>query len=109
METKLNGYVLREELKKKMRDVLYKTQQEELGFTLCSKPDNVIVPRGFHVGSSHEIEINPRSCEKDEKYLGGYHTHPGTDSQASARVTHNDCSPDKNVNVIIGNNDNGES
>ena len=31
------------------------------------------------------------------------------DSHTQSLVTHNDCSPDKNVNVIIGNNDNGES
>lgn len=87
METKLNGYVLREELKKKMRDTLHKTQQSkvEMGFTLCSKPDNIIRSRWYNIGDSYEIEINLRSCEKDEKYLGGYHTHPGNDSHASAR------------------------
>lgn len=87
METKLNSYILKEELKKKMRDTLHNTQQTkvEMGFTLCSKPDNIVRPRGYHIGSSHEIEINPRSCEKDEKYLGGYHTHPDDDSHASAR------------------------
>lgn len=87
MKTKLNGYSLPEELKKKMRDTLHNTQQTklEMGFTLCSKSDNIIMSRGYHIGSSYEIEINPRSCEKDEKYLGGYHTHPSDDSHASAR------------------------
>lgn len=90
METKLNSHILTEELKKKMRDTLHKTKQTkiEMGFTLCSKSDNIVRSRGYHIGSSHEIEINPRSCEKDEKYLGGYHTHPSDGSHASARDLH---------------------
>lgn len=64
METKLNSHILTEELKKKMRDTLYKTKQTkvEMGFTLCSKQDNIIRSRGYNIGNSHEIEINPRSC-----------------------------------------------
>ena len=87
METKLNSYILTEELKKKMIDTLHKTQQIkiEMGFTLCSKSDNIIRSRGDRIGDSSEIEISPRVCEKDEKFLGGYHTHPNVDSSASAR------------------------
>ena len=87
METKLNSYILTEELKKKMRDILHKSQQVkiEIGFTLCSKPDNIIRSREDRIGDSREIEISPRVCEKDEKFLGGYHTHPKVDSNASAR------------------------
>lgn len=87
METKLNSYILTEELKKKMRDTLHNTQQVkvEMGFTLCSKPDNIIRSRGYRIGDSREIEISPRVCEKYEKFLGGYHTHPKVDSSASAR------------------------
>ncbi len=85
-ETKLNGYTLPDELKKKMRDILYKTQhtKKEMGFTLCSKPDNIIRARGDHIGSSYKMVIDSRMCEKDEKFLGGYHTHFGQDSNASA-------------------------
>lgn len=85
-ETKLNGYILTEELKKKMRDTLLKTQQtkKEMGFTLCSKSDNIIRPRGDHTGDLLKIKIDSEACEKDEKFLGGYHTHFGTDSSASA-------------------------
>lgn len=87
METKLNGYILREKLKEKMRDTLRKTQQSkvELGFSLCSKSDNIIRARGYYIGSRDEIEIDPRACKEDEKYLGAYHTHPRDDSRASAR------------------------
>lgn len=42
-----------------MKDKLYETQQtkKEMGFTLCSKPDNIIKARGDLIGDSHKIEI----------------------------------------------------
>jgi len=84
MITKLNSYILTDEVKDAMRNKLYKTQQEELGFTLCSKSDNIIMPGRDLVGDSRKIEIDPGACKEDEKFLGGYHTHPETDSRASA-------------------------
>lgn len=85
-EIKLNGYTLPDKVKKKMRYTLHKTQQSkvEMGFTLCSKPDNIIRARGDCIGSSCKMVIDSKKCEKDEKFLGGYHTHPGEDSHASA-------------------------
>ncbi len=106
MGTKLNGYILTEELKKKMRDTLLETQQTkvEMGFTLCSKPDNIIVSRGDHSGESLKIKIDSEVCEKDEKFLGGYHTHFGTDSSASATDLRY-CGTDKTT-CIGGDTDN---
>ena len=84
MITKLNSYILTDRVKDAMRNKLYKTQQEELGFTLCSKSDNIIMPGRDLIGDSRKIEIDPGACKEDEKFLGGYHTHHETDSRASA-------------------------
>ena len=85
-EIKLNSYTLPERVKAKMIITLFKTHQskKELGFTLCSKSDNIIIAKGDFTGSSDRVVIDPRMCEKDEKFLGGYHTHPREDSYASA-------------------------
>ncbi len=90
MITKLNSYILTDEVKNAMKDKLYETQQtkKEMGFTICSKPNNIIKARGDLIGDSHKIEIDPGACSKDEKFLGGYHTHPEKDSQASAEDLH---------------------
>lgn len=84
MKTKLNNYILTDETKKEMRKKLEDTKDEEHGFTLCSKRDNIIMPRGHPIGHSSKIEIDPKACRNDEKFLGGYHTHPGKNSHASA-------------------------
>lgn len=85
MTTRLNSYVLADKVKKKMKGKLYDSRQtkEEMGFTLCSKSDNIIRARGDHKGDSRKIKIDPGACNTDEKFLGGYHTHPGGDSSAS--------------------------
>lgn len=41
--TKLDSYTLPERVKARMILKLLETQQKELGFALCSKPDNIIV------------------------------------------------------------------
>lgn len=88
--TKLNSYILTDEVKRGMRNKLSETQQdkkedkEELGFTLCVNSNNIISARGNHLGYSGKIIINPDACNEDEKFLGGYHTHPNVDSHASA-------------------------
>jgi proteasome lid subunit RPN8/RPN11 len=89
-EIKLDGYTLPERIKAKMILTLFKTHQakKELGFTLCSNPDNIIVASEDIFGISDGIEIDPRLCKKDEKFLGGYHTHPTEDSSASAEDLH---------------------
>lgn len=89
-EIKLNDYTLSERVKAKMIITLFKTHQdkEELGFTLCSNPDNVITASEGLTGTSDGLIIDPRMCKKDEKFLGGYHTHPTEDSHASAEDLH---------------------
>lgn len=59
-----------------------------MGFTLCLNPDNIIIPGRDLTGESHKIEIDPGACNEDEKFLGGYHTHPTANSQASADDLH---------------------
>jgi hypothetical protein len=89
-EIKLNDYTLPEKIKAKMIITLFKTHEdkEELGFTLCSNPDNVITASEGLTGTSAGLIIDPRMCKKDEKFLGGYHTHPMEDSHASAEDLH---------------------
>lgn len=83
---KLNSYILSDDIKDEMRNKLNKTRQDkvELGFTLCANSDNIIRSRGNPTGTSNKIEIDPRACKGDEKFLGGYHTHPKSDSYPSA-------------------------
>lgn len=84
MVTRLNGYILPDNVENKMKEKLYKTRQDELGFTLCSNQDNIITAKGERKGKSDRIEIDTEACKKDERFLGGYHTHPRGDSHASA-------------------------
>lgn len=83
---KLNSYILSRNIKNDMIRKLDKTRQDkvELGFTLCSKPDNIIIAKGYATGNSDKIEINPMACNEGEKFLGGYHTHAKSDSYPSA-------------------------
>jgi proteasome lid subunit RPN8/RPN11 len=83
---KLNSYILSDDVKDEMRNKLDKTRQDriELGFTLCANSNNIIRSRGNPTGTSNKIEIDPRACRGDEKFLGGYHTHPKSDSYPSA-------------------------
>lgn len=82
MEKRLNSYILTDAVKEKMEDTLRETILLEKGFALCSR-DKIIEPRGNIVGTSDSIIIEPEHC-KGEKFLGGYHTHPKKDSNASA-------------------------
>lgn len=56
-EIKLNGHTLPERVKTKMIITLFKTHQnkEELGFALCSNPDNVITTSEDLTGTSDEL------------------------------------------------------
>ncbi len=100
---KLDNYTLPERVKAKMVLKLLNTQQEELGFALCSK-DNIITTGKDLRGTSDRIEIYPSECKQDEKFLGSYHTHPKKDSRASARdLVH--CGIDKII-CIGGKTDN---
>lgn len=82
--TKLDSYTLPERVKARMILKLLETQQKELGFALCSKPDNIIVESQDVEGTSDGIVIDPSMCKNDKKFLGLYHTHPSGDSRASA-------------------------
>lgn len=90
MKIKLDSYTLPERVKANMIITLFRTHQKkkELGFTLCSNPNNIIVAKGDITGTSDRIEIDSSLCEKDEKFLGGYHTHYSRDSYASADDLH---------------------
>lgn len=48
---------------------LLETQQKELGFALCSKPDNIIVESQDVEGASDGIVIDPSMCKNDKNLL----------------------------------------
>ncbi len=74
MSTELNGYILPDRIKQDMISKLDDTQQDELGFALCSE-DNIIVEGEHTKGTPDGITIDSSMCKKGEKFLGGYHTH----------------------------------
>jgi ABC-type Zn2+ transport system substrate-binding protein/surface adhesin len=112
MAIKLNSYILTDELKDVMRNKLHdireknwgKNQEDktEGGFTFCSKSDNIINAKGDHIGDNSKVKLNPDLCDKDEKFLGGYHTHPGDSSPSTTDLSH--CGIQKIV-CIGGEND----
>jgi hypothetical protein len=105
MTTELNGYILTDKVKNDMRSKLDDTQQDELGFALCSE-DNIIIEGEHTKGTPNGITIDLSMCKKGEKFLGGYHTHPigRGDSYASAGdLIH--CGRDKII-CIGGKTDN---
>lgn len=89
-EIKLNSYILPDSVKNDMRSTLDETQTLEKGFGLCTK-DNIIRRGKDFVGDSNRIRPNLLLglCDKGEKFLGLYHTHPTSDSQPSAEDIHN--------------------
>lgn len=82
MAIKLNGYTLSNNSIDIMRNALDRSRriEKEIGSTLCSRQDNVIKLRGEYEGESDKVKIDTEVCDKDEKFLGGYHTHPKGDS-----------------------------
>lgn len=83
MSTELNGHILPDKIKQDMISKLDDTQQDELGFALCSE-DNIILEGKHTEGTLDGITIDSSMCKKGEKFLGGYHTHSKGDSYPSA-------------------------
>lgn len=67
-EIKLNGYTLPERVKTRMVLKLRGTQQKELGFALCSRPDNIIVEGQDIEGTSDRIIIDPSMCKNGKNF-----------------------------------------
>lgn len=82
MRTRLNSYILPDNIKNDMIDTLDKTQLNEEGFALCSQ-NNTITKGEYGIGTSNRLMFGPMPC-KNEKFLGFYHTHPKGDSQPGA-------------------------
>lgn len=85
MITKLNGYILTDSSIDTMRDALDRSRhiKKELGLTMCSRQDNIIMLRGEHEGEDNHVSIN-RQCNEGEEYIGYYHTHHKGISKASS-------------------------
>ncbi len=67
-----------------MRNVLDRSRhiKKEIGLTMCSRQDNVIMLRGEREGEERSAPLK-RQCDKGEKYVGDYHTHPIATSKAT--------------------------
>lgn len=83
-EIRLNSYTLSDNSIDTMRNALDISRhiKKEIGLTMCSKQDNVITPRGWHVGKKRSAPI-VRKCNEGEEYVGYYHTHPIATSKAT--------------------------
>lgn len=84
MIVKLNSYTLSDNSVDTMRNVLDRSRdiKKEIGITMCSKQDNVIMLRGEHEGEENQVHIN-RECNKGEEYVGYYHAHHKGTSKAT--------------------------
>lgn len=67
MSTELNGHILPDRIKKDMRSILDDTQQDELGFALCSE-DNIIVKGKHTTGTPDGITIDSSMCKKEKNF-----------------------------------------
>lgn len=85
MSTKLNNYTLPDVTINLMKSILKKSieTKAELGFTLCADKNNNLQARNICTGEDCTIGISGK-CDKQEKFVGAYHTHPTSYSIASA-------------------------
>lgn len=84
MVAKLNSYTLSDNSIDTMRNALDRSRyiKKEIGLTMCSRQDNVIMLRGEHEGGERSAPLK-RQCDKGEEYVGHYHTHPVETSKAN--------------------------
>jgi hypothetical protein len=85
MTIKLNSFILSDNIIDKMKKDLDETKIEnrEIGFIFClNLTDNILIDRGHCKGDGCKIVAHP-FCKADEKFVGGYHTHPGNISEPS--------------------------
>ncbi len=84
MVVKLNSYTLSDNSIDTMTSALGRSRHinKEIGITMCSRRDNIIMLRGCHVGEKRNAPIM-RKCNEEEEYIGHYHTHPIATSKAT--------------------------
>jgi len=85
MSTKLNNYTLPDVTINLMKSILQKSAETktELGFTLCADKNNTLQARNICTGEDCTVGILGK-CDKQEKFVGAYHTHPTSYAIASA-------------------------
>ena len=85
MSTKLNDYKLPDVTINLMKSILQKSieTKTELGFTLCADQKNNLQARNICTGEDCTVGILGK-CDKQEKFVGAYHTHPTSYAIASA-------------------------
>lgn len=81
MVIKLNSFILRDNIIDKMKDQLGKTHTTGLehGFIFCSRhtPEgDVLIDEEHCVGTECKMTFNAICKNKDETFVGDYHTHP---------------------------------
>jgi hypothetical protein len=105
MTTKLNSYILTDGLKEEMKRQLETSKQNKIeqGFDLCSI-DSYLHAENICSGEVCKI-FRKLSCSKG-KYLGGFHTHPGDDSDLSIRDMISIYENKEHLSCIGGDKDN---
>lgn len=84
----LNSFIIPDDIIKKMDETLKesRTKEIELGFSLCKRTDNNILKIGEQcVGGECSISLPEQCEEKDDIYVGTYHTHFNESSRPSSQ------------------------
>jgi len=77
MTTKINSYIIPDNTKNEMINVIGMSIRSKLehGFNLCLDKDNNIRPGKLCKGKKCSMEIAEFECKEDEKTVGTFHTH----------------------------------
>ena len=95
MTIKLNSIILPDNITNKMKALLEKTKNSRLehGFDVCCDKNNDLVIRNECRGTLCSIDL-PQLCEKEERLVGDFHTHPRGPSIMSDTDMYDACGLD---------------
>lgn len=96
MSKQIDSFILPDNIIKYMKDKIKETKRikTEVGFALCRNKDSSIIVKGTEcIGTKCSIKIG-QCLEKDQTYIGNYHTHPRTHPTMSITDMTTGCSED---------------
>lgn len=77
----IESYNFLSETIERMKHLSKSTKNNELGFNLCSDKNNDVRAKHECEGSECEFKsTHPGQCDRDEKFIGTFHTHPRHDN-----------------------------
>lgn len=110
-DSKINSYVITHATMKKMETLIKDTHKtgKEHGMSLCVEKDGHRIKEGIvSKGTDRGIEVSEECKEKNERYVGSFHTHPSDSETApSAQDLHSSCLSMSSLDCI-GKNKIGE-